>query len=143
MTFFSKINIENLFNTHPSTEFTYTPYIILFILLLFFWSYLVDFYIKKNEQTNKLLYKATRWNYWIYRWVFTSSALLMLISRLEWLPYMSMKFLWILYLLIFIWYSRFLYKKISKNYSWRLKNKVRWSLWVKTENKYLPVKKKK
>ncbi len=144
MELISKItNLENLFKLNPSTDFSYSSYIFVFVIFLFIWSYVFDYYVKTLAVNNKLLHKSLRGNMWIYRWVFTSSALVMLISRLESIPILSMKFLWIVYWFSFTCYSVFLIKRVKKNYLGRAKNKERASVWNDDNSKYLPSKSKK
>lgn len=144
MEFLQKItSLENLFKIHPSTDFSYATPIFIFVVILFVWTYIFDFYVKWLIENNKLLHKALKGNMRIYRWVFTSIALVMLISRLEGIPILSMKFLWIVYVIVFIWYTVLLVRRVKKNYWWRLKNLWRSLVWDDSLSKYLPWKSKK
>ena len=141
MELFSKItSLENIFKLHPSTDFSYAIHIFIFICILFVWSYVFDFYVDKMKESNKYLYKALKWNSWIYRWWFTSIAIVMLISRLEWIIILNMKFWWIIYWIVFLWYTIALIKRVNKNYKSRLKNKNKLAIWQNDINKYLPKK---
>jgi len=124
MTFLDKItNINNLFTFNPSTDFSYTFHILSLIIAMIAFTYAYDFYIKKS--TNKFLKKAMKWKTTHLRWTFPLIAIIMLISRVNWIPVLNMKFLWIAWTIVLVWYIFILYRKIDKDYKSKLKNKER------------------
>lgn len=114
---------SKLFSFYVTTEFLYAPYVFACVVLLFILTYVYDLLVKQQEDSNKLLFKAMKWKVWYYRWGFTTVALIMLVSRLEWIPILNMRFWWIIYWLGFIVYSFYFIEWINQNYKSRIKNK--------------------
>lgn len=120
-----KMTIDNLFSISPSTDFSYSYLVFGFLLWLIIFS--IIFEIVAKNQPDKFLKKAMRWSMWNIRWTFPAVWWLLLISRLEWIPFLNMKFLLIVYLLVFIVYAVFLFFWIKKEYFKRLKNQEKYS----------------
>lgn len=124
MSFIEKItNIDNLFKIHPSTDFSYTFHIIVILIAIVIATYAYDFYAKNSN--DKYLKKAMKWRMTHFRWTFPLIAVVMLISRIEWIPILNMKFWWIIWAIAFIIYSVITCKRIKKEYNSKLKNKER------------------
>ena len=120
-----KMTISNLFEIHPSTDFSYSYIIFWFLVWLVIFSFVFDF-IAKN-QSNKFLKKAMKWQMWQIRWTFPLVWMFLLIMRLEWIPFLSMKFLFVLYFLIFFIYVIYLFFQIKKAYLKRVEKQLKYS----------------
>lgn len=120
-----KMTIANLFTLHPSTYFSYAWIIFWFLIFLVIFSIVFDFLAKK--QSNKFLKKAMKWKMWQIRWTFPLVWWFLLIARLEAIPFLNMKFLFILYFLTLIWYSIYLVCDIRKAYLKRLEKQEKYS----------------
>lgn len=113
----------NIFNFQPSDNFQYIFYISFFIFLLVLWTFFYDFYTKKTQ--NKFLKKAMNWKIKHIKRTFPLIWAILILSRIEWIFFLSMKFLWIIWFIALFIYSFILFKKINKEYLWKLKNKKR------------------
>ena len=120
-----KMTIDNLFKLHPSTDFSYSYIIFWFLIWLVIFSFIFDF-IAKN-QSNKFLKKAMKWQMWHIRWTFPLVWAFLLIMRLEWVPFLSMKFLFVLYFILFFVYIVFLFLWIRKKYLKKLEKQKMYS----------------
>lgn len=120
-----KMTIANLFKMNPSTDFSYAWIIFWFLIWLVIFSIIFDF-IAKN-QSNKFLKKAMRWQMWQIRWTFPLVWAFLLICRIEWIPFLNMKFLFVLYFISFITYVIYLACDIKKQYLKRVSKQERYS----------------
>ncbi len=131
---------SNLFQTHPSTEFEYVV-LAFSVIIIFFLTSFIFHYFRKKIIENKNFKKASNNIPSYLRW----SALLMLIitwTRLEGIPYISMRIWWIviflvmLYLFIRVWINYVILESKQKKLSNDIKKQ-------EVRNKYLPKKKKR
>jgi len=120
-----KMTVENLFSLSPSTDFSYSYIIFWFLVWLVIFAFIFDF-IAKN-QSNKFLKKAMRWQMWHIRWTFPIVWAFLLIMRLEWIPFLSMKILFVVYFVLFLVYLFSVFFWISNSYSKRLKKQEKYS----------------
>jgi low temperature requirement protein LtrA len=120
-----KMTISNLFALNPSTDFSYSYIIFWFLIWLVIFASVFDL-IAKN-QSNKFLKKAMKWQMWQIRWTFPLVWAFLLICRLEWIPFLSMKFLFVLYFLIFVVYLFSLIFSIKNAYLKRLEKQEKYS----------------
>ena len=90
------LNILNLLQTHPSTDFIYASYAFAFILMLFLGAFILTFVQKKyihNNSLKKVLKTIPSLMWWV-----AIIALIMTWSRLEGIAYISMRIWWIVML---------------------------------------------
>jgi uncharacterized protein YneF (UPF0154 family) len=120
-----KMAVENLFYLSPWTGFSYSYIIFWFLVWLVIFAFIFDF-IAKN-QSNKFLKKAMRWQMWHIRWTFPIVWAFLLIMRLEWIPFLSMKILFVVYFVLFLVYLFSVFFWISNSYSKRLKKQEKYS----------------
>lgn len=120
-----KMTIDNLFKLNPSTDFSYSYIIFWFLIWLVVFSFIFDL-IAKN-QSNKFLKKAMRWQMWQIRWTFPLVWAFLLIMRLEWVPFLSMKFLFVLYFIVFAVYIISLFFWIKKSYLKRVEKQKKYA----------------
>lgn len=120
-----KMTVQNLFAVNPSTDFSYSYIIFGFLIWLVVFAFIFDL-IAKN-QSNKFLKKAMKWQMWHIRWTFPLAWAFLLIMRLEWIPFLSMKILFVLYFITFLIYIIFLFFWIKKAYCKRVEKQEKYS----------------
>ena len=134
------LSFGNLFQTHPSTDFQFSSIAFSIIILMFIGSFVVDIIQKKNigrAAINKALKKLP-----FHMWMVAGIALVMTWTRIEGIPYISMRIWWIALLI----YVVFVGYKFSKQITLYDKNKKKYSRIQKEKEKklkYLPKKKRK
>jgi Ca2+/Na+ antiporter len=92
------LNILNLLQTHPSTDFIYAGYAFAFILTLFLGAFILTFIQKKyihNNSLKKVLKSVPSLMWWM-----AIVALVMTWGRIEGVAYISMRIWWIVMLAV-------------------------------------------
>ena len=120
-----KMTINNLFDLNPSTDFSYAWIIFWILIGMILFAAIFDF-ISKN-QSNKFLKKALRSRMWHIRWTFPLVWIFLLIMRIEWIPFLNMKFLFIVFFLAFLIHFVCTFFAIKKDYSKRVEKQIRYS----------------
>jgi len=134
------LSISNLFQTHPSTDFKYVTIAFSFIIAFFLGSFILE-YIRRKKLNNNSLKKALKF-FPTAMWIMALIALVMTWTRLEGLPYLSMRIWWVVLLL----FNVFFIYRIIKKYKNSENTKKHFSARVESQDslkKYLPKKKKK
>ena len=134
------LSLSNLLQTQPSTYFQYTSFAIAFIVIMFFGSFILN-YLRKKHIQDPVLKKTVRAIPKCMRWV-SLIALILTLSRLEGVPYLSMRIWWIVLLLGMITFEIINWRK----YFIRTKQKEKYAGKIDENNektKYIPKKKRK
>ena len=130
---------SNLIHTHPATEFSFVGCAFAIVIAFFVGSFIVSFLRSKTSSNS--LKKALRSVPGSMRWI-AIIALVMTWSRLEGIPYLSMRLLWIV-LALFVVYR--IYTVVIEYKQTEVKRQKFAGKVNKTDElkKYLPKKKKK